>query len=215
MEEIKKLREITAKHFSIPDIQNPTRKIKYVEARALMYTLIRKYLGYTYWKIADMFNLTHASIRHGVEEFPHMVAYNKELKVKYDDILHEWVGGEPQDSNNELNLLQKKLKDLENENKLLNLSFKDLKKSVENMVSVKDDLNYNIDDVTKIFNYSSWTDKKKIDTLLQIDCNQYCNLGSTSTDDERNQVKRNSKIIYRTIRQIDSSIGKLLLTSMD
>ena len=189
--------------------------MEYVEARALMYTLIRKYLGYTYWKIAGMFNLTHASIRHGVEGFPHMVAFNKELGVKYKYIRDEWIGGEPQDSNNELNLLHKKLKDLENENKLLNLSFKDLKKSVENMVSVKDDLNYNIDDVTKISNYSSWTDKKKIDTLLQIDCNQYCNLGSTSTDDERTEVKRNSKIIYRTIRQINSSIGKLLLTSMD
>ena len=35
---------------------------------------------------------------------------------------------------------------------------------------------YSIEDVGKILNYKTWTDKKKIDTLLHIDCSMYCNL---------------------------------------
>lgn len=180
-----------------------------------MFTILRKNLQHTYEDIGKMFNLTHASVMHGVKEFPYMVTFNKDLGERYHDIFDEFFEGKLKHSNSELNLLQKKLKDLENKNEMLNLSFNNLKKSVENMVWAKDELKYTIEHVTMISNYKTWSDKKKIDTLLHIDCNQYCNLGVDATTKERAQVKQNSKIIYRTIRQINSTIGKLLLTSMD
>ena len=45
MEHLQKLKEITSKHLLIPDITNPTRQRKYVEARALMFTILRKNLN--------------------------------------------------------------------------------------------------------------------------------------------------------------------------
>ena len=76
MEHLQKLKEITSKHLLIPDITNPTRKRKYVEARALMFTILRKNLQHTYEDIGKMFNLTHASVMNGVKEFPYMVTFN-------------------------------------------------------------------------------------------------------------------------------------------
>ena len=36
---------------------------------------------------------------------------------------------------------------------------------------------YSIDDIDKIVGFTSWTDQKKIDKLLEIDADLYCNLG--------------------------------------
>ena len=74
---------------------------------------------------------------------------------------------------------------------------------------------YSIEDVGKILNYKTWTDKKKIDTLLHIDCAMYCNLGLDSTMAERKEVKQKSRIIYRTIKTLDERAGNLFLQSMD
>ena len=37
------------------------------------------------------------------------------------------------------------------------------------------------DRVLKIVGYKTWTDKKKVDALLEIDANAYTNLGTDST----------------------------------
>ena len=74
---------------------------------------------------------------------------------------------------------------------------------------------YSPKDIEKIFNYTTWTLKKKIDNLLEIDCNQYCNLGKESSVKKRNEVKQISKQIYRTIKLLDEPVGKQLLQAMD
>ena len=35
---------------------------------------------------------------------------------------------------------------------------------------------YTIDDIEKIMAYTSWSKKRKVDTLLAIDADLYCNL---------------------------------------
>ncbi len=74
---------------------------------------------------------------------------------------------------------------------------------------------YSADDVEKILNFSSWSEKKKVDTLFHIDCVMYCNLGTDSSSFERKEVYRKSKKIYRAIRQFNPSLGKMLLGNMD
>ena len=74
---------------------------------------------------------------------------------------------------------------------------------------------YNADDVEKILNFSSWSEKKKVDTLFHIDCVMYCNLGTDSSSLERKEIYRKSKKIYRAIRQFNPSLGKMLLGNMD
>ena len=70
---------------------------------------------------------------------------------------------------------------------------------------------YTIDDIEKILSYTSWKDKKKIDTLLQIDADLYTNLGKESTKTQIENVKRASKKIYKAIKKVDEYQGRLLL----
>jgi len=76
-------------------------------------------------------------------------------------------------------------------------------------------LKYTIDDVEKIASYSTWSLKKKIDTLLHIDCIMYANLGIDSTKTERLETKKKSRLIYRAIKKLDENVGQSLLISVD
>lgn len=69
--------------------------------------------------------------------------------------------------------------------------------------------------IDKILNYKTYTDKMRIDALLEIDCNNYTNLGSDSTKTEILEVKKQSRQIYRAIRSVDKSLGDMLLRAMD
>ena len=70
---------------------------------------------------------------------------------------------------------------------------------------------YTIDDINKILSYTSWKDKKKIDTLLQIDADLYTNLGKESSKTQIENVKSASKKIYKAIKKVDEYQGRLLL----
>lgn len=59
------------------------------------------------------------------------------------------------------------------------------------------------------------TIKERIDLLLEMDANMYTNLGSDSFKSERLEVKKNSKFIYKTIKDLDEYTGKLLLEHLD
>jgi len=72
-------------------------------------------------------------------------------------------------------------------------------------------MEYTYDDVEKVINFSSWSDKKKIDELFRIDCYMYTNLGIDSTDRERKAVERKSKYIYQAIKKIDPQLGEKLM----
>ena len=70
------------------------------------------------------------------------------------------------------------------------------------------------ENVEKIVSYKTWSDKRKIDALLEIDCNLYANLGKESTLTEKREVKRTSKFIYKHIAQMNPA-ASYLVTSMD
>lgn len=72
-------------------------------------------------------------------------------------------------------------------------------------------MSYNVEDIDKIVSFTSWSNKKKIDKLLEIDADLYCNLGKESTKTEIENVHRQSRRIYRAIKKIDSYQGGLLL----
>ena len=76
-------------------------------------------------------------------------------------------------------------------------------------------MEYRINDIEKITEFKSWSEKKKIDELLRIDCNMYTNLGTDSTKAERLEVKKNSRKIYRAIKNINQRMGEPLLVAMD
>jgi DNA-directed RNA polymerase specialized sigma subunit len=56
---------------------------------------------------------------------------------------------------------------------------------------------------------------ERIDQLLKEDANSYTNLGINSTKTEKEEVKKNSRAIYRAIKDLDEPTGKLLLQDQD
>ena len=74
---------------------------------------------------------------------------------------------------------------------------------------------YTTDDLEKILNFKTWSDKRKIDELLMIDARIYASLGSDSTKPEIDDAKRKSKKIYRAIKEVDYDMGNSFLELMD
>jgi hypothetical protein len=74
---------------------------------------------------------------------------------------------------------------------------------------------YKFEDINKIIDFTSWSEKRKIDELLRIDCTMYTNLGIDSKKTEREETKKRSRAIYRAISKINKEVGKNLLYYMD
>jgi len=67
----------------------------------------------------------------------------------------------------------------------------------------------------KIIKDFTLTVKDRTDELLKLDAIQYTNLGLDSSKEEKNEVKANSKYIYKKIKEIDEPLGKTLIHHMD
>jgi len=76
-------------------------------------------------------------------------------------------------------------------------------------------MKYTTEKIDQIYNYKTISNNEKIDRLLEIDANQYTNCGIDSTKFEKQQVKKNSTYIYKTIKKIDEKIGVSLLKHQD
>lgn len=75
-------------------------------------------------------------------------------------------------------------------------------------------MKYSNELVDKILNYT-YSKRKKIDKLLELDANQYCNSGTDSTISHKQQVRKNSRYIYRTIQKLNYEMGKKFLHCQD
>jgi CRISPR/Cas system CSM-associated protein Csm2 small subunit len=76
-------------------------------------------------------------------------------------------------------------------------------------------MEYTVDDIEKIISFTSWNTRKKIDELLRIDCFMYTTLGLDSSSKERTTASKNSRKIYRAIKNLDYKIGNDFLIAMD
>ena len=76
-------------------------------------------------------------------------------------------------------------------------------------------MDYTINDIDKIIEFKTWSDRKKIDELLRMDCEMYTNLGINSTKKEKSEVTKNSRRIYKAIKTIDQKMGQTFLLAMD
>ena len=76
-------------------------------------------------------------------------------------------------------------------------------------------MEYTYNDIEKIVGFKSWSEKRKIDELLRIDCNMYTNMGSDSSKKDRLETKKKSRSIYRLIQKLNPEAGKSFLYHMD
>ena len=76
-------------------------------------------------------------------------------------------------------------------------------------------MSFNTDTIDKIVGFKSIKKKIKIDRLLEIDANQYTTLGVDSTKTEKEEVKKNSRYIYRAISKLNKELGNKFLQFQD
>ena len=76
-------------------------------------------------------------------------------------------------------------------------------------------MEYTLDGIEKILNFKTWSDKKKVDELLIIDCWLYCNLGMDSSKQEKLEVRKKSRVIYVNIKKINPLMGEMFLQNLD
>lgn len=76
-------------------------------------------------------------------------------------------------------------------------------------------MEYTLDGIEKILNFKTWSDKKKVDELLRIDCWLYCNLGMDSSKREKLEVRKKSRVIYVKIKKINPLMGEMFLQNLD
>ena len=69
--------------------------------------------------------------------------------------------------------------------------------------------------IRKIQGYKTWSLKKKVDSLLEIDANMYTNLGKNSSKTEKKEVKAISRKIYKAISLISPLDGYILESHMN
>lgn len=67
----------------------------------------------------------------------------------------------------------------------------------------------------RILQKKSIKDKQKVDAMLELDALLYMNLGYGSTKTEKNETKKASRVIYRSIKKINNAIGESFLSHMD
>ena len=69
--------------------------------------------------------------------------------------------------------------------------------------------------IRKIQSYKTWSLKRKIDELLEIDANMYANLGKESSKTEKENVKKISRKIYKAISLVSPLDGYILEAHMN
>jgi hypothetical protein len=69
--------------------------------------------------------------------------------------------------------------------------------------------------IRKIQGYKTWSLKRKVDELLEIDAHMYTNLGIDSSKTEKKNVKAISRKIYKAISVISPMDGYILESHMN
>ena len=72
-------------------------------------------------------------------------------------------------------------------------------------------MSYNVNDIDKILGFKTWTDRQKVDALLNIDCFMYTELGADSLKKEIEEVHKKSRKIYQAIKSVNPEEAKILL----
>ena len=73
----------------------------------------------------------------------------------------------------------------------------------------------NIEEIIEEIQLSEMTDKEKKDKLLEHDSKMYCYLGIDSPKKDIEQVRKNSRKIYRAIATLEPSVGRGFLWYLD
>lgn len=123
------LKEIVNQAFDL-NVDHRSRKLEYITARAICYKILKEQCDMTSAFIGRQFNKNHATILHGLEEFPWMVKSDREMEKTYRKILDKWLSKSSEFTDVNPVLLKKDLRKLEEQNNLLNLALIEVQEQV-------------------------------------------------------------------------------------
>jgi chromosomal replication initiation ATPase DnaA len=90
-EEVAIIIDLIQREMGIEDILIKNRVRDNVDARRILFYILKKKLGLTLTEIGKMSNRTHATILHSVNNFKDIIKYDKELNYAYNKILDEYI----------------------------------------------------------------------------------------------------------------------------
>tara|TARA_R110002049_G_scaffold168601_1_gene335138 strand:- start:410 stop:823 length:414 start_codon:yes stop_codon:yes gene_type:complete len=96
----------------------------------MCYKILKEHSSMTSSFIGRQFNKTHATILHGLEEFPWMVKADREMEKVYRKILDKWLSRSSEFTDVNPVLLKKDLIKLQEQNNLLNLALIEVQEQV-------------------------------------------------------------------------------------
>jgi len=96
----------------------------------MCYKILKEHSSMTSSFIGRQFNKTHATILHGLEEFPWMLKADREMEKAYRKILNKWLTRSSEFTDVNPVLLKKDLRKLEEQNNLLNLALIEVQEQV-------------------------------------------------------------------------------------
>ena len=77
-------------------------------------------------------------------------------------------------------------------------------------------MSFNTDTIDKIVGYKTIKNKDKIDRLLEIRSNYIANnIGIGISKKDRNNIRKNSRYIYKAISKINEEVGNKFLQSQE
>jgi len=84
---VNRLKNIANNVFGV-NVDNKNRETETIEARATCYTIMRKEFHMGYTEIGKHFLKKHATIMHGIKEYPYMIKFKPAIGLKYDTCLN-------------------------------------------------------------------------------------------------------------------------------
>lgn len=99
MDDIKTICEIVAEEFGLPAtaILSKTRKREYIEPRQIIHYLCRKHTRYSFYEIADYFNIRcHATVYHSVKVVSDCVAIYPDYRKRVESIRARVLSYDPE-----------------------------------------------------------------------------------------------------------------------
>ena len=208
--------EFVEKTFMV-DIPSKFRGRDSVHARVIVSKIIRDTTVLPFHSIGKRFNRDHSSIVHYLRNFE-SYKFDTGFTAKYS-MVKEFVrsitdsdykveGNSSMHIDSRVNILEGKIaKALIRLNKVDSFP---MKSDVEDVIKLLEgkEMKYTTKDISKILGYTTWDDKTKYDTLLEIDSMMYAALGTDSTRKEREAVRVQSRRIYKAIDKIYPGVGK-------
>ena len=137
---VNRLKNIANNVFGV-NVDNKNRETETIEARATCYSIMRKEFHMGYTEIGKHFLKKHATIMHGIKEYPYMIKFKPAIGLKYDTCLNLFKKNEIMFDDSlevvDLMLIKKTIMDLEKSNSLLSLTVTQLKQEMKELKNLK------------------------------------------------------------------------------